>query len=92
MVMFLLVDCVDGSDERGCRCADYLKRTKPSYLCDGYAHCQDWSDEVKLSRWLKITGQHLVRVFNFSLTLKFKTCQMMIRFVSFYTLHDNLDN
>ncbi|PSN33951.1 hypothetical protein C0J52_19934 [Blattella germanica] len=41
-----LVDCVDGTDEQGCTCADYLKsQFLTRKLCDGIVDCWDFSDE-----------------------------------------------
>ena len=39
------VDCVDGTDEVECRCADYLRVSRPDALCDGSPDCLDGSDE-----------------------------------------------
>ncbi|XP_034249333.1 uncharacterized protein LOC117650158 isoform X2 [Thrips palmi] len=39
------VDCVDGTDEMECRCADYLRVSRPDALCDGSPDCLDGSDE-----------------------------------------------
>lgn len=42
------VDCLDGSDEQGCkyhRCADGQNVSRDA-LCDGYVDCADESDEI----------------------------------------------
>ncbi len=41
----LQIDCVDQSDERGCKCLDYVTRLNSQNLCDGYPDCRDWEDE-----------------------------------------------
>lgn len=38
-------DCEDGTDEEGCRCADYIKNQNAKTICDGITDCFDMSDE-----------------------------------------------
>lgn len=38
-------DCIDGSDEWGCKCVDYLVKLKPQLACDTYPDCGGWEDE-----------------------------------------------
>ena len=47
----LNVDCKDGSDERGCRCLDYLTRKEygKNLTCDSYPDCRYWEDERRCS-------------------------------------------
>ncbi|XP_017781082.1 PREDICTED: serine protease nudel-like isoform X2 [Nicrophorus vespilloides] len=41
-----LVDCNDGSDEKNCNCADYLRsQFLLRKICDGIVDCWDYSDE-----------------------------------------------
>jgi hypothetical protein len=46
----MVKDCVDGSDEQGCTCKEYLKIHHPMKICDGYPNCWDSEDELGCQR------------------------------------------
>ncbi|XP_065567491.1 uncharacterized protein LOC136031714 isoform X2 [Artemia franciscana] len=49
-------DCSDGSDEKGCTCADFLKsQSMDRKICDGIVDCPDYSDEMQCD-WCSSKG------------------------------------
>nr|XP_023023966.1 serine protease nudel [Leptinotarsa decemlineata] len=40
------VDCEDGTDEANCSCADFVRNSNPTAICDGITDCFDLSDEL----------------------------------------------
>ena len=42
----LQIQCMDMSDELGCKCRDYMEALAPGQICDGHPDCANWDDEI----------------------------------------------
>lgn len=48
------MDCEDSTDELNCTCKDYLQNLRPTAICDGYADCDDLTDERDCGKYFSI--------------------------------------
>lgn len=46
------MDCEDSTDELNCTCKDYLQNLRPTAICDGYADCDDLTDERDCGKYI----------------------------------------